>query len=98
FFPDMGNLPTTNYRLDCEARREFYLNYGANNPGLWFCPSGLVRNNPAMHPSLQDERRYVDRDYTGGGEWESNHREVTDYGYFVGPGRGFTGASAVKFQ
>lgn len=85
------------FLFDVDVRRELFLNYGLTNARLWWCPSGVARANPVVSTAnFLNDRWFTDPAY--GPAWGSNNRAQTNYGYFAGPRRGYTGALAQLYQ
>jgi prepilin-type N-terminal cleavage/methylation domain-containing protein/prepilin-type processing-associated H-X9-DG protein len=92
------------------SRRELYLNYGANNTLLWWCPSAIHRNTPPISRHYFKEDWFLGTPSVSGFPAAStivingvtiaysNNRDQTGYYYFVGQGRGFTGEDADTYQ
>ena len=108
FYFDVG--ADAQYSFYGVVRREMYVNYGANRPTLWWCPDARPRNNPTMS-ALYFTEGWMTGSTTLAGtpsatqitvngvtvEYGAN-RDQTGYGYFAGPGRGFTGTLADTYQ
>ncbi len=86
------------------TRKDLYEDYGAANPLLWWCPSGIYRAQPSKWLYYRDPKWYYEPSFTASGlGWstvavENNNRDRTGYAYFVGPGRGLAGASNVIYD
>jgi len=70
------------------TRRELYINYGMNNPTMWFCPSGLAangRNTPITREAVFNVGApwFTEEGSSWNGGWYSNNRSQTGYGYYV---------------
>ncbi len=76
------------------TRKDLYDDYGASNPLLWWCPSGIYRDEPDKWLYYKLPKWYMDETFNPSGlSWsnlsvQNNNRDRTGYAYFVGPGRG----------
>jgi prepilin-type N-terminal cleavage/methylation domain-containing protein len=105
-----GNVPYGGYGSGSQCsffgptRKQLYDNYGASNPLLWWCPTGIFRSEPTKWLYYKTPDWYSDESYTASGlGWstvsvENNNRDRTGYAYFVGPGRGLSGASNAVYD
>ncbi len=92
FAPDPGF--TGAHAFSVETRKVLFDQYALGNPTLWWCPTILDRGianyktvRVSMNPKWFNDPAYEPV------EWDSNHRSVTGYDYFMGQLRGWVPTS-----
>lgn len=108
YYYDQGGA--NQYSFYGVVRRDLFLNYGVGRPTLWWCPNARMRQDPPMSALYFQDGWFTGSTTLAGTpsavtvniggvdvEYGAN-RDQTGYGYFAGPGRGFTGAAADLYQ
>lgn len=86
--------PYGRYCFLSRTRRALYMEYGAGNPLLWWCPNSGRRTGAYQRYTTGLTPSFFTTFIAG----MNNNQDLTGYGYFVGENRGYTGTTAVSME